>query len=29
VNEFATNLREGKVELPLDDRSANLLKENK
>jgi hypothetical protein len=29
VNEFATNLREGRVELPLDDRSAELLKENK
>jgi hypothetical protein len=29
VNEFATNLREGKVDLPLNDRSAELLKENK
>lgn len=29
MNEFATNLREGKLELPLDDRSAMLLKENK
>ena len=29
VNEFASNLREGKMELPLNDRSVNLLKENK
>jgi hypothetical protein len=29
VNEFASNLREGKVELPLNDRSAELLKENR
>lgn len=29
VNEFAGNLRDGKVELPVDDRSAKLLKENK
>ena len=29
VNEFATNLREGKVDLPLNDRSAELLKENR
>jgi hypothetical protein len=29
VNEFATGLREGKFELPLDDRSAILLKENR
>ena len=29
VNEFATNLREGKVDLPLNDRSVELLRENK
>jgi len=29
VNEFAAGLREGKIELPVDDRSAKLLKENK
>lgn len=29
VNEFASNLRDGKIELPVDDRSAKLLKENK
>lgn len=29
VNEFALNLRDGKIELPLDDRSRQLLKENK
>ena len=29
VNEFASNLREGKVDLPLNDRSAELLKENR
>ena len=29
VNEFASNLREGKVSLPLNDRSAELLKENR
>jgi hypothetical protein len=29
VNEFAANLRDGKVTLPLDDRSAVLMKENK
>lgn len=29
VNEFASNLREGKIELPLNDRSAELLKENR
>lgn len=29
VNEFASNLREGKVSLPLNDRSAELLRENR
>jgi hypothetical protein len=29
VNDFATNLREGKMDLPLHDRSVELLKENK
>lgn len=29
VNEFASNLREGKVDLPLTDRSVILLKENR
>lgn len=29
VNEFASNLRDGNVELPLDDRSSSLLRENK
>lgn len=29
VNEFATSLREGNVELPLNDRSAELLAENR
>ena len=29
VNEFASNLRHGSVELPLNDRSNELLKENK
>lgn len=29
VNEFASNIREGKVDLPLNDRSAELLKENR
>lgn len=29
VNEFAVNLRDGKTTLPLDNRSAELLKSNK
>jgi hypothetical protein len=29
VNDFAANLREGRVELPLNDRSQALLKENR
>jgi len=29
VNEFAANLRDGKLELPVDDRSSELLKANK
>lgn len=29
VNEFAANLRDGKMELPLDDRSRSLMTENK
>jgi chromosome segregation ATPase len=29
VNDFAANLREGKLELPLNDRSQALLKENR
>jgi outer membrane murein-binding lipoprotein Lpp len=29
VNEFASNLKDGIVELPLNDRSAELLKENR
>ena len=29
VNEFASALRDGLIELPVDDRSAQLLKENK
>ena len=29
VNEFASNLREGLIELPVDDRSAELLAENR
>jgi hypothetical protein len=29
VNEFASNLRDGRVELPLDNRSASLLKYNR
>ena len=29
VNEFAVNLRDGNIELPVDDRSSSLLKENK
>ena len=29
VNEFASNLRDGNVDLPLDDRSSSLLRENK
>lgn len=29
VNEFAANLRDGKLDLPLNDRSHELLKENK
>ena len=29
VNEFASNLREGKLDLPLNDRSVELLKENR
>ena len=29
VNEFASNLREGKLDLPLSDRSVILLKENR
>lgn len=29
VNDFAANLREGKIELPLNDRSQVLLKENR
>ena len=28
VNMFATNLRDGSIELPVDDRSAKLLREN-
>jgi hypothetical protein len=28
INDFAINLRDGKLELPLDDRSKELLKEN-
>ena len=29
VNEFACNLRDGLLDLPMDDRSRALLKENK
>ena len=29
MNEFAYNLRQGSVDLPLNDRSTELLKENK
>ena len=29
VNEFANNLREGRTELPLDNRSTSLLKDNR
>ena len=29
VNEFAANLRDGRLELPLDNRSSELLKKNK
>lgn len=29
VNEFAANLRDGRIELPVDNRSSELLKENR
>lgn len=29
VNEFASNLRDGRIELPLDNRSSQLLKDNR